>query len=141
MSDKSLLQDESRSALRDGAARLDQFVQQVRAHQTAMSQGGAVEQNISLSPDEAWSKNFMNQAIGPRLEVPRITGFTPPPMPQVSLEVAPTPRETQSYRAQPEEQPAARTAPQLDGPAPMHESRDRDVPSRSWLSRLFRRES
>ena len=139
MSENSLLQDEARSALRDGAARLDQFVQQVRAHQAALSQGTSGEQTLVLSPDEAWSRNFMSQAIGPRLEIPRIVGFTPPPMPQMSLYVTSLRHDSQPYAPRPAEEPGLRTVPSSDNSGPLSRTLGKDVPSRSWLARLFRR--
>lgn len=78
-----------RSALADGAERLAQLARTVREQQIAEQPGAmrlAVTDVYSMSPDEAWSKRFMSQGIGPTPDCAAPGGYCPMPFVQTDLE-------------------------------------------------------
>jgi hypothetical protein len=70
-----------RSALADGAERMNVLSRTVREQQLA--ERGALRFPVmdvySVSPDEAWSKKFMSQGIGPAPDCASPGGFCPIP--------------------------------------------------------------
>jgi hypothetical protein len=70
-----------RSALADGAERMNVLSRTVREQQLA--ERGALRFPVmdvySMSPDEAWSKKFMSQGIGPAPDCASPGGFCPIP--------------------------------------------------------------
>jgi len=133
VSDKrSPFDQNGRSALSDGAARFDALARELKSQQIAQCQDAPSTacSPPALSPDEEWAKNYMTQAIGPRLEMPRTTIFTPPPMPSVVFEFAPV----EVIRPTP-------AAVGVEAPPAIGAQLGRPEPRRSWLGRLFRPKS
>lgn len=122
----------SRGALADGAARLEALASEVKSRQAAQCQGPMDFVRQSVSPDEAWSRNYMTQGIGPQVEVAPVTGIAlAPPMPAVSIQLPPTPGPVEPVAAK-----AVIPAREAAGDIGAHLGRPR--PRRSWISRLVR---
>ena len=69
----------ARGALAEAADRFDRLARVVKDQQLSETRSGprvALTETYSASPEEAWAKNFMTQAIGPA-----ITTFTAPAVP------------------------------------------------------------
>jgi hypothetical protein len=130
--------------LADAADRLDRVVSIVKDQQLARTRSGArppESEAYVLSPEEAWSKKYMIQCVGPVCTV-RPTGEGGGMMPQVapapaaksaasSLEFAPEkPQRTKPAARAQKSRPAA--------PEPIGLAIGKPVRRRSWLGRLFR---
>lgn len=118
-----------RSAFAEAAERLEQTARAVKTRQVEETQGpplGVPHRMTAISPDEAWSKRYMSQAIGPRMD--------PMPFSGTSLHaplIVPTPQKVAERAFAPE--PIV-----LKRGAPIGADIGRTVPQRrSWLGRLF----
>jgi len=73
----------ARSALAEAADRFDRLARVVKDQQLSDTRSGprvALTETYMASPEEAWAKNFMTQAIGPALTtftVPTVPAFVP----------------------------------------------------------------
>jgi hypothetical protein len=74
----------ARGALAEAADRLDRIARVVKDQQLSETRSGArsaLTETFVASPEEAWAKKFMTQAIGPAttttLSVPTAPGFVP----------------------------------------------------------------
>ncbi|HEY8698141.1 MAG TPA: hypothetical protein VIM02_11010, partial [Rhizomicrobium sp.] len=76
-----------RSAFAEAAERLEQTARAVKTQQVEETQGpplGVPHRMTAISPDEAWSRKYMSQAIGPRMDPMPFSGtalHTPPIVP------------------------------------------------------------
>jgi hypothetical protein len=143
MSNPFMLNDKPRSGpLADAAERLDRVVSIVKDQQRARTDSGARPRESEvfvLSPEEAWSKKYMIQCVGPvctvrpteegALLLPR---FAPPPRPAAqSQEIAQQrPAATKTEQAS---RPSRKAAPE-----PIGLAIGKPVRKRSWLGRVFR---
>jgi hypothetical protein len=82
-------------ALAEAADRFDRLARVVKDQQLSETRSGpriALSETRTASPEEAWAKNFMTQAIGPAMTtftVPTVPAFVPVGQaPQASLEFA-----------------------------------------------------
>src|SRR5690242_8903391 len=72
-----------RSALAEAADRFDRLARVVKDQQLSETRSGprvALTEAHNASPEEAWAKNFMTQAIGPAMTsftVPTVPAFVP----------------------------------------------------------------
>jgi hypothetical protein len=132
--DKPLFEKQNRSALTEGAARFDSLARELKTQQIALTKGLPAGEQPPVavpSPDEAWNRNFMSQAIGPRFDLPPIVPvMQAPPMPNISIELP----QARSVA------PAAEIA--LREPVgPLREQIGKPQQRRSWLGRLLRPKS
>jgi hypothetical protein len=73
----------SRSALAEAADRFDRLARGVKDQQLSETRSGpriALTETYGASPEEAWAKKFMTQAIGPVMTTfaaPALPGFVP----------------------------------------------------------------
>ena len=73
----------ARGALAEAADRFDRLARVVKDQQLSETRSGprvALTETYSASPEEAWAKNFMTQAIGPAMTtfaVPTVPAFAP----------------------------------------------------------------
>jgi hypothetical protein len=72
----------ARGALAEAAERLDRIARVVKDQQLSETRGprSALSETFVASPEEAWAKKFMTQAIGPAnttLTMPTAPGFVP----------------------------------------------------------------
>ena len=73
----------TRGALAEAADRFDRLARVVKDQQLSETRSGprvALSETYAASPEEAWAKNFMTQAIGPAVTtftVPTVPGFVP----------------------------------------------------------------
>lgn len=119
-----------RSAFADAAGRLEQVAHSVKAQQAHETQppppSGAAHRMTAVSPDEAWSRKYMSQAIGPRLDPMPLAGLSRhvPPIVPAAAGLSERP-----FAAQP-------VVPKRG--APIGADIGRAGPHRrSWLARLF----
>jgi hypothetical protein len=87
-----------RGALADAAERFDRLARVVKDQQLAETRSGpriALTDAYTASPDEAWAKKFMTQAIGPA-----IASLQPPAMP-VFVPMAQPPLVSQGFAVSP----------------------------------------
>jgi hypothetical protein len=145
MADPFKLNETARSGpLADAAERLDRVVSIVRDQQRARTNSGERPKESEvfvLSPEEAWSKKYMIQCVGPvctirpteegALLLPR---FAPaPPSRQAAANVEIAPAAAMETRTEPPVQPVRKAAPEPIGLAIGKPLR------RSLLGRLFGR--
>ena len=77
----------TRGALAEAADKFDRLARVVKDQQLSETRSGsriALTDAYVASPDEAWAKKFMTQAIGPAMtsvDVPDMPGFVPPGRP------------------------------------------------------------
>jgi hypothetical protein len=73
----------ARGALAEAADRFDRLARVVKDQQLSETRSGpriALNESYGASPEEAWAKNFMTQAIGPAMttfSVPTVPAFVP----------------------------------------------------------------
>jgi len=131
-----------RSALADGADKLAKLARTVREQQIADTLGAPrfpVSDVYSMSPDEAWSKQYMSQGIGPVPECTAAGGFCPMPFTAAQLQkvaasapVKPQVSATVVHVAAPEPVPAAASPAQ---PAQIGQTIGKPYKRRGWFSR------
>jgi hypothetical protein len=130
--------------LAEAAERLDRVVSIVKDQQLARTQSGVgprESETFVLSPEEAWSKKYMIQCVGPVCTV-RPAGDWALPIPRPAP-TAPAAKEAGSLEFAP-----GATRPAKAGPGPRATGRPRPEPigvaigkpvrRRSWLGRLLR---
>jgi hypothetical protein len=133
------------AALADAADRLDRVVSIVKDQQLARTNTAARPKEsevLSLSPEEAWSKKYMIQCVGPVCTVtPTAEGalLLPRFAPEAPVRQAAQP----SQELAPQKAPAAPAAPKARAgkvvPEPIGLAIGKPVRRRSWLGRLVRR--
>lgn len=132
-----------RGALSEAAERFDRLARVVKDQQLAETRSGpriALNDVYIASPEEAWAKKFMTQAIGPaamRLEPPQAPFCQADLARQGICSMQPEPmvaRSVQAYAA-PEVRPAAALAPRA--PQPIGGTIGKPQRRRSLLGRLF----
>jgi hypothetical protein len=118
-----------RSAFADAAGRLEQVAHSVKAQQAQETQPpppSGADRMTAISPDEAWSRKYMSQAIGPRLDPMPLVGLSRHVPPIVPAAAGLSER---AFSAQP-------VVPKRG--APIGADIGRGLPQRrSWLARLF----
>jgi hypothetical protein len=148
MANPFALTDKPRAgAFADGAERLGKVVSQVKDQQIARNQSGSrspQSEVFTLSPEEAWSKKYMIQCVGPvctihptadaaALLLPR---FAPGPttVAQAPQNVAVEPRVSPASKAEMPVRPSRKAAAE-----PIGLAIGKNVRKRSLIGRLFRR--
>lgn len=144
MADPFKLSDAPRSGpLADAARRLESVVNIVKDQQLARTQSGARKpesETFVLSPEEAWSKKYMIQCVGPvctvrptaegALLLPRFVPAAPVQAAAPSREIAP------AKNARPVEKAPGRAVRAAAEPIGL--AIGKPVRPRSWLGRLLR---
>lgn len=124
---------QTRSALTDAAERLDRLARVVKDQQLAETRSGpriALNDAYVASPEEAWAKKFMTQAIGPAVTSLQPAVTLPPIQPVLPNQgFVATPPKTSG--AAPEVRPGAQDRA-IGGAI------GKPMRRRSWLGRLFR---
>jgi hypothetical protein len=144
MSNPFMMSDKPRSGpLADAAERLDRVVSTVKDQQRARTESGArppESEAFVLSPEEAWSKKYMIQCVGPVCTVrPTEAGalllprFAPAPAPQAAASLEIAPQKAPEVRLEPAAPRGRKAAPE-----PIGLAIGKPVRKRSWLGRLFR---
>jgi len=117
------------SAFAEAAERLEQTARAVKTQQVEETQGpplGAPHRMTAISPDEAWSRKYMSQAIGPRMDPLPFSGTSlhVPPIVPAAPKLA-----ERAFASEP-------IVPKRG--APIGADIGRALPQRrSWLARLF----
>lgn len=130
--------------LADAAERLDRLVSIVKDQQLARTQSGArprENESFVLSPEEAWSKKYMIQCVGPVCTV-RPAGDWALPMPRPAP-AAPAAKAAGTLEFAPGAPRPVRPEPSAGGarrsrPEPIGLAIGKPVRRRSWLGRLLR---
>jgi len=130
----------SRGALADAAERFDRLARVVKDQQLAETRTGpriALTDAYTASPEEAWAKKFMTQAIGPA-----IASLQPPTMPAF-IPMAQPPLVGHGFAPSPAARPVAKMgAPDVRPGGAGQGSAiggqiGKPARKRSWLARLF----
>ncbi len=132
------MSQQGRSALADAAERLDRVARVVKDQQLAETRSGprvALNESYTASPEEAWAKKFMTQAIGPAIATLNPAGTLPlvqlqPAFPGEGFVAAPAKAKTVA---------APQVRPGATGQGPIGGTIGKPLRKRSWLGRLFRR--
>ena len=84
---KKLNEGPSRSALSEGANRLEQMSRSFSERQGPVLQTPAAEPHaFMLSPEEAWARKYMSQGIGPKPELTPVGSIAPSAGPMLQPE-------------------------------------------------------
>ena len=130
----------SRGALADAAERFDRLARVVKDQQLAETRTGpriALTDAYTASPEEAWAKKFMTQAIGPA-----ISSLQPPTVPAF-IPMAQPPLVSHGFTASQPAKAAAKAGAPVVRPggveqaAPIGGHIGKPARKRSWLARLF----
>ncbi|HXC56597.1 MAG TPA: hypothetical protein VNU97_14965 [Rhizomicrobium sp.] len=122
---------EATGSLSDGADRLDRLIRGVKDRQFSEAHNAPAPKTLSnafaVSPEEAWSKQFMTAGIGPN-------AFKPVQMPVVSIAAPPPP----AAKPAPRELEPAIASPGKVRPTPIGQVLAKPARRRSWFGRLVR---
>ena len=133
----------AKSALGDAAERLDRLARGVKDQQLAETRTGpriALTESYTSSPEEAWAKKFMTQAIGPAvttLTAPALPAFLPLAQPPLvgpgftAVPAAKVQKKSAMPHAAPEVRPGTAKQEAIGGAIGKPPRR------RSWVGRLF----
>lgn len=139
----------AKSALADAAERFDRLARVVKDQQLSETRSGqrvALGETYSASPEEAWAKKFMTQAIGPAAgtftvpTVPPIAAFVPAGQAPLAMQgfVAASPPPVQAVeKGGLASASALRPGGDLRAAAGMKASTPKRARRRSWLGWLF----
>ena len=128
----STLDNGPRGSFAGNAERLEEAAREIKNKHLSDVQGAPPAPRApGLTAEEAWSRNFMTQSLGPRAGVVNVANLAPMPHSTfVTAEFA-APRV-----ARPGE--LKRAAPVERAPMSMRIGKEKDARRRSWLGRLMR---
>jgi hypothetical protein len=127
-----------RSALAQGAAKLESFARDLKIKQGGGKRGTPFvpERTTSMSPDELWAKQFMSQGIGPCSDM-SVACQLPPANTKFPMQSVPpglAAKATQSHTTVGSTNSEPRSAA---GSGPMGAAIGKPMQKRSWLGRML----